>query len=106
MIETQTDIFDQPVGLHNGTDTSVEAAIEVGHKISRYQQLIMDTIENSLNGMTRDELAMITGLPTATICARCRELVLMNFLNPRYEYGEKIKRKTRSGKNAEVLFLR
>ena len=106
MVETQTDIFDQPVGLHNGTETSVEAAIEVGHKISRYQRVIIRTVAEALNGMTRDELAMITGLPTATICARCRELVLMNFLNPRYEHGEKIKRKTRSGKNAEVLFLR
>tara|TARA_R100000742_G_C4235408_1_gene56111 strand:- start:31 stop:351 length:321 start_codon:yes stop_codon:yes gene_type:complete len=106
MIETQTNIFDQPVGLHNGTETSVEAAIEVGRKISRYQRVIIRTVAESLNGMTRDELAMITGLPTATICARCRELVLMNLLNPRYEHGEKIKRKTRSGKNAEVLFLR
>ncbi len=97
--------FFEPTAPHNRTETSIEAAIEVQPKIGRYQQMILDTIESSPEGRTRDELAMITGLPTATVCGRCNELVKMGRLSSRSTENGKIKRKTRSGKNAEVLFL-
>jgi Fic family protein len=102
---TQTDLFDLPVP-HNRTETSREAAQEIKTKIGRYQQMVLDHLRMAENGLTRDELALLSGLATATICGRCNELLNLGLIEPRYEGFEKVKRKTRSGKNAEVLFLR
>ena len=101
----QTDLFDLP-DPHNRTETSIEAAKEIASKVGRYQQLVLDHLQMAENGLTRDELALVSGLATATICGRCNELLKMGLIGPKYDGFDKIKRKTRSGKNAEVLFLR
>ena len=104
-----------PSAPHNRTETSIEAAIAAKPNIGKGQRIVLDAISNASNGLTRDELNLITGLPTATICARCNELVKQGKLGCQMVFDEskkpsfvmkKITRVTRSGKKAEVLFIK
>ena len=106
MTEPQLDLFGlPPIPAHNRTATSREAAEAARPKISQTQNRVLGAV--TPNGSTRDELAQLTGLPTATICARANELVKLGKLcsSRNALTGRKLTRPTRSGKNAEVLFL-
>ena len=91
---------------HNGTDTSISAAIEIEPHLNRLEQIVLDAIEKSVDGLTRDEITKITSLRTATVCARCNSLLKKNKVKPKFEEtGEKITRPTDSGRKAEVLYF-
>ena len=98
---------------HNGTETSIQAAIEIQPKIGALQELVLNAVSREPQGMTRDEISNYLDIPTATVCGRCNELVKMGKLGSKSESKkrkdgsitmEKIKRVTKSGRNAEVLF--
>ena len=72
----QISLFDQ-TAPHNRTETSIEAAIEIQEHIGPLQELVLNAINKSSNGMTRDELSVELEIPTATICGRCNEIVKM-----------------------------
>ena len=108
----QISLFDQ-TAPHNRTETSIEAAIQIQEHIGPLQELVLNAINKSSNGMTRDELSIELEIPTATICGRCNELVKMGKISSMstlkvHKNGshimEKIKRATKSGRKAEVLF--
>tara|TARA_R100000458_G_scaffold24230_1_gene21810 strand:- start:5 stop:337 length:333 start_codon:yes stop_codon:yes gene_type:complete len=99
----QISLFDQ-TAPHNRTETSIEAAIEIQEHIGPLQELVLNAINKSSNGMTRDELSVELEIPTATICGRCNELVKMGKISPMFKLNKKIKRATKSGRSAEVLF--
>tara|TARA_R100000458_G_C8144487_1_gene154405 strand:- start:312 stop:632 length:321 start_codon:yes stop_codon:yes gene_type:complete len=103
MIE-QSSLFDE-TAPHNRTSTSIDAAIEIQSHLNRLEQLVFDAVRESHNGLTRDELTEVTGLKTATVCARCNALVKKERLRSKQdENGKKITRPTSSGRKAEVLF--
>ena len=99
----QISLFDQ-TAPHNRTETSIEAAIQIQEHIGPLQELVLNAITKSSNGMTRDELSIELEIPTATICGRCNELVKMGKITPIMKSNKKIKRATKSGRSAEVLF--
>ena len=109
----QTSLFDQ-TAPHNRTETSIEAAIEIQDHIGNLQQLVLNAVKESVNGLTRDELSDVLEIPTATVCGRCNELVKMGKIGSLSNLKvtkngshimEKIKRPTKSGRKAEVLFF-
>ena len=91
---------------HNGTETSKEAAKNAKINQRRGQLAVLHAIQVAENGLTRDELTTITGLPTATICARANELVKLGEIGPQIDSktGKKKRRPTRTGNTAAVLF--
>ena len=111
MTEEQTSFFDQwdqvfHSAPHNKTDTSVDAAVEIQPHLNRLEQVVLDAVENSTNGLTRDEISKVAEMKTATVCARCNSLLKKNKLKPKYDQeGKKMTRPTESGRKAEVLFL-
>ena len=91
---------------HNRTQTSIEAAVEIQPHLNRLEQIVLDSIKESIDGLTRDEIAKITDLRTATVCARCNALLKKSKIKPRFEEtGKKITRPTDSGRKAEVLYF-
>ena len=91
---------------HNRTETSIQAAKYIKPKVGRLQQVVLDCLKDVDFGLTRDELSIVSGLSTATICGRCNELLKIGLITPGFNGSKKIKRKTRLGRNAEVLFLK
>ena len=91
---------------HNGTETSKEAAKNAKITMKRGQMVVLRALLDAPDGLTRDQLAMLTKLPTATICARANELVKLGEIGPSIdsETGKKRRRPTRTGNTAEVLF--
>tara|TARA_R100000742_G_C4264086_1_gene81967 strand:- start:635 stop:976 length:342 start_codon:yes stop_codon:yes gene_type:complete len=98
--------FFTPTPAHNHTETSKDAAVAIAPKVSALQQRVLDTVKTSEDGLTRDQLANLCNLPTATICARANELVKLGKLKSKVDpkTGKKFTRPTRTGKNAEILF--
>jgi len=86
--------------------TSQEAAENIAPKVGKLQNQILSVIRKAKNGLTRDEIEIITGLPHTTSSARVRELFLKGLLETRinFETGKPYCRPTRSGKKAEVCF--
>jgi len=103
--DLQTSFFDQ-AAPHNKTDTSVDAAIDIQPYLNRLEQVVLDAVTNSVNGLTRDEISKVANMKTATVCARCNSLLKKKKLKPKYDQeGRKVTRPTESGRKAEVLFL-
>ena len=91
---------------HNGTITSISAASEIEPHLNRLEQIVLDAIKESDDGLTRDEITKVTNLRTATVCARCNALLKKYKVKPKFEEtGQKITRPTESGRKAEVLYL-
>ena len=70
------------------------------------RSIVLGCIKSSVSGLTRDEITVHGGLCTATVCARANELLkegkIVVRLNPD---GTKMKRPTRTGTPAEVLYF-
>jgi hypothetical protein len=64
----------QVSGPHNGTQTSVDAAIAAVPLISPQKQRILRLLERHEEGLTQDEASIVMYLPRSTICARFNEL--------------------------------
>lgn len=106
MTTLQYDLFaGTPPHVRHST-TSLEAAEDIAPRVNALQARILETVRRAPNGLTRDEIELVTGLPHTTASARVRELFLKGLLETRMDYatGKSIRRTTRSGKNAEVCF--
>lgn len=106
MTHVQYDLFTgTPPHVRHST-TSAAAAEAIKPKVGKLQAQILATVRQYPDGLTRDEIEQVTGLPHTTSSARVRELFLKGLLETRInrETGISYRRPTRSGKMAEVCF--
>ncbi|QPB07943.1 hypothetical protein [Synechococcus phage S-H38] len=67
--------------------------------------VVLGCIKSASDGYTRDQVSDESGLCTATVCARANELLKENKIEVRLNPdGTKIKRPTKTGTPAEVLY--
>ena len=108
-----TPIYDLGILLYNGTiphvqgsQTSELAAESMEKSISGLRRDVLDCVSARPDGATCDEVEQILSMRHQTASARCRELVLMGKLERRLDptTGKEIRRLTRSGRTASVLF--
>lgn len=106
MIPVQYDLFAGTPPHVRHSSTSEAAAEAIKPKVGKLQAQILRVVRESADGLTRDEIEQITGLPHTTSSARVRELFLKGLLETRVnrETGISYRRPTRSGKMAEVCF--
>ena len=92
---------------HNGTETSREAAEAAKPNIHAGEARVLRALMVHPHGLTRDQLASVTGMPTATVCARCNALIKLGEIEGKIDpdTGKKMKRSTKAGRGAEVLFV-
>lgn len=90
---------------HENVPTSQEAAEQIEPRTESLRQRILKVIADSGRfGTTDDELEKVTGLRHQTVSARRRELYLLGEITYLRDFnGEKVRRKTRSGRNAYVF---
>jgi hypothetical protein len=103
----QYDLFGGTPPHVRESSTSQEAAESIAPKINNLQKRIINVLREAPNGLTRDEIEVITGMPHTTSSARVRELFLKGVLETRIDpvTAKNYRRPTRSGKQAEVCFL-
>ena len=92
-------------GFVAGNQSSEEAAASVKESATTLRNRIFQYIAASPDGKTCDEIEVELYLSHQTASARCTELKREGRVAPWLnEDGKKIRRKTRSGRNADVLF--
>lgn len=92
-------------GFVAGNQSSEEAADSVKESANSIRNRIHKYVSQCVDGKTCDELEAELYLSHQTASARCTELKQLGRLSARFdESGNKIRRKTRSGRNADVLF--
>ena len=97
--------YPQDPGFVAGNESSKEAATSVQDSVENLRSLIRRFVASSPDGRTCDEIEIHLDLSHQTASARCAELKRMGHLSARKgEDGKKIRRKTRSGRNADVLY--
>ena len=106
MDSLQYDLFGGTPPHVRDSTTSQEAAESIAPKVGKLQKEILAVVRTAKDGLTRDEIEVITGLPHTTSSARVRELFIKGLLETRIdpETGKSYCRPTRSGKKAEVCF--
>ena len=107
MAHFQYDLFAGSPPHVRHSSTSQAAAEAIAPKVNALQRQILEAVSRSSNGLTRDEIEQVTGLPHTTSSARVRELFLKGLLETRVDRatGISYRRPTRSGKPAEVCYL-
>jgi len=92
-------------GFVAGNESSEEAAASVQESAKTLRNLVYMFVASSPDGRTCDEIELHLDLSHQTASARCTELKRLGKLSPRLgEDGKKLRRKTRSGRNADVLY--
>ena len=92
-------------GYVAGNLSSEEAADSVKESAATIRGRIYRYVSESPAGKTCDELEAELYLSHQTCSARCTELKRLGLLSPKIdESGAKLRRQTRSGRNADVLF--
>jgi hypothetical protein len=103
----QTDLFatnTTPAHVRN-SETSLDAAISIQHKVPKLQRQVLDCVRAMPGGVTCDDVEVFTGLAHQTCSARFRELsscqppLIRKLLLADGSYA---RRKTRSGRGAFV----
>lgn len=91
-------------GFVAGSQSSEEAAASMKESAASIRHKIWSYVANSPGGKTCDELEAELYLSHQTASARCTELKSLGYFIPLRDEitGEKIRRKTRSGRNADV----
>lgn len=91
-------------GFVAGNQSSEEAAASVKESAASIRNKIWRYVADSPGGKTCDELEAELYLSHQTASARCTELKSLGRFAPLKDEitGEKIRRKTRSGRNADV----
>ena len=87
------------------SETSLDAAVSIQHKVPKLQRQVLDCIAASPAGHTCDEVECILGLAHQTCSARFRELATCQpplIEKLLLEDGSYARRKTRSGRGAYV----
>jgi len=89
-----------------GSQTSELAAKSMEKSISGLRRDVLDCVSARPDGATCDEVELALSMRHQTASARCRELMLMGKLERRMDptIGREIRRLTRSGRTASVLF--
>ena len=103
----QTDLFatnTTPAHVRD-SETSLDAAVSIQHKVPKLQRQVLDCIRAMPGGLTCDDAESILGMAHQTCSARFRELAscqppLIRKLS--LADGTYAKRKTRSGRGAFV----
>lgn len=98
-------LFNHPVVPHNNTETSIEAGESVKADVNALCRRVLNAIKQMPGGLTCDECEVILGLKHQTCSARFNDLSTCQpplIVNVICEDGSKLKRKTRSGRNALV----
>ena len=104
---TQTDLFavnTTPAHVRH-SETSLDAAISIQHKVPKLQRQVLDCIRAMPGGVTCDDVEVFLGMAHQTCSARFRELsssqppLIKKLL---LDDGSYAKRKTRSGRGAYV----
>ena len=95
----QLDIFETDYESCNYTKTSKEALASVKPKIKTKREKVYDLIK--LNPLTNYEIADELEMPLSSVCARVRELQVLNLV-----IDSGLKRKTKYGKDAIVWQLK
>lgn len=103
----QCDLFAGTPPHVRHSSTSKAAAEAIAPKVNALQRQILEAVSKASNGLTRDEIEQVTGLPHTTSSARVRELFLKGLLKTRVDRatGISYRRPTRSGKMAEVCYM-
>ncbi len=92
-------------GFVAGNQSSEEAASSVKESARSIRTRIFQYIAASPDGKTCDELEVELYLSHQTASARCAELKRQGRVAPMLDEDDKrIRRKTRSGRNADVLY--
>ena len=91
----QLDIFDTDYESCNYTDTSQQALATIKPKIKTKREQVYDLIK--LNPLTNYQIADELEMPLSSVCARVRELQILNLV-----IDSGLKRKTKYGKDAIV----
>jgi len=90
------------------SETSLEAAQSIKKDVGKLHRLVLYVVaEAEPHGLTREEIEHATGLCHQTGSARVRELFLSGHLRTRLDpsTGKTVRRKTTSGRSAEVCYL-
>lgn len=105
---TQYNLFSGTPPHVRHSPTSEAAAEAIAPKVNAMQRQILSLVRQHSQGLTRDEIELITGLKHQTATARVRELMLNGLLETKIDQstGKSYRRPTRSGKQAEVCFAR
>lgn len=101
MVQKQRSIFDKPIAhFAKDSDTSFAAAEALTEdRLNRLEAAVYEAILNSgSHGLTREEIEAETGLPGNTVRPRVKTLLERERI-----YPASFTRKTRSGREAEVL---
>jgi len=72
--------FLTPLPPHNGTETSKAAAREVLHTFSARRDRLVAALEDRPAGMTRNELALATGMPKDSVNSAANSCVKLTML--------------------------
>ena len=91
----QLDIFETDYESCNYTETSKKALASVKEKIKTKRQQVYDLLK--VNPLTNYEIADELEMPLSSVCARVRELQVLNLV-----IDSGLKRKTKYGKDAIV----
>ena len=91
----QLDIFETDYESCNYTSTSKKALASIKPKIKTKREQVYDLIK--LNALTNYEIADELEMPLSSVCARVRELQILNLV-----IDSGLKRKTKYGKDAIV----
>ena len=107
MSHIQYDLFAGTPPHVRHSSTSQAAAEAIKPKVNALQRQVLKAVREATDGLTRDEIEIVTGLPHTTSSARVRELFLKGMLETRVDCttGISYRRPTRSGKMAEVCFI-
>lgn len=84
--------------LHNGTATSIEAAIHARQFKGQQHRRIMDHLRTCVDGATREEIEFATGISHQSCGPRIIELIRAGAI-----IETDRKRKTSTGRNAVVI---
>jgi hypothetical protein len=101
-----TFLYNGTIPYAKGSHTSELAAESMEKTISGLRRDVLDCVSARPHGATCDEVELALSMRHQTASARCRELVLMGKLERRMDptTGKEIRRLTRSGRTASVLF--
>lgn len=93
-----------PIPPHNGTPTSREAAESMRDHVNRLRKVVLDAFrEAGSRGLTCDELEVITDLSHQCASPRMIENARAGLIvEARDADGEPVRRRTRSGRAAQV----
>ena len=85
MDSLQYDLFGGTPPHVRDSTTSQEAAESIAPKVGKLQKEILAVVRTAKDGLTRDEIEVITGLPHTTSSARVRELFIKGLLETRID---------------------